>query len=402
MSPEARNGPPADLALSLVRDDPPFRALRAAGLIPREGLGTVRRAVFFALLTWLPIAVWDLLVHPAVPGGEPLLQHFSVHVRCLLAIPVLILAQGFAHKTTTRLLPWFVKSGVVPTEERPALEQVVHGVIRLRNAIGPWIVIAGLVIAWTAIEPVIQDADDLSWASTSSVSAAGASEVHLGFGGWWFLFVARPIYIVLLLAWLWRVVLLTKLFRGIATLDLDLVPTHPDRVGGLGFVERFATIFGPVTFAISAVLASHWAHQVLYHDLPVKSLHAPAIVFLVVVLAVFLFPFLSFVGPLAAAKKRAELEYGALVGEHGSLVRRRWILKEKIGDDALGVIQAPEIGPIADAVSLFDAVEHMRAFPIGKRAVITIALPALVPILVVIAIKVPVRQILGKLLKGLV
>src|SRR5262249_31319709 len=162
----------------------------------------------FALLTWLPIAVWAKLAGPAAgqSGAEPLLQHFSVHVRCLIAIPVLILAQGLAHKTTTRLFPWFLKSGVVPEEKRPQLDAIVQGVRRLRSAIGPWVVIAGIVIAWTAIEPVLQNADDLSWASEPS--AAGS---HIGFGGWWFLLVARPVYIVLLLAWLWRLVLLTLL-----------------------------------------------------------------------------------------------------------------------------------------------------------------------------------------------
>jgi hypothetical protein len=265
----------------------------------------------------------------------------------------------------------------------------------LRSAIGPWIVIAGIVVAWTAIEPVVQNADDLNWAS--EVSAGGS---HIGFGGWWFLLVARPVYIILLLAWLWRLVLLTTLFRRTAKLGLVLVPTHPDRVGGLGFVERFATIFSPVVFALSAVLSSHWAHQVVYHELSVSSLQAPAVVFLVVTVAVFLFPFVAFIGPLGAAKKQAELQYGALVGEHGDLVRKRWILKEKVSDDEL--LHAPEIGPVADAVSLFEAVEKMRPFPIGKRALLAIAVPALVPILLVIAIKVPIRQILGKLANGLV
>jgi hypothetical protein len=391
-------GDSSDLALSLVRDDPPFRALRGIGLIPRQGLGIGRRAIFFALLTWLPIAIWAAatgrVVNPV--SGEPLLQHFGVQVRCLIAIPVLILAQGLAHRTTTRLLPWFVRSGVVPEEKRPALEQAIHAVQRLRNAIAPWIVIAGLVIAWTALEPVVEDADNLSWATAPSASGAPA----LGFGGWWFLYVARPVYVVLLLGWLWRLVLLTVLFRRIARLGLELAPTHPDRLGGLGFVERFATIFGPVGFALSAVLASHWAHQVVYHDLPIKSLHAPAAVFLVAVLVVFLSPFLVFVGSLAAAKKRAELEYGALVGRHGTLVRRRWILGQTIEDDE--ILSAPELGPVADTVALYEAVTHMRPLPIGKKALIAVALPALIPILMVIAIKVPIRQILGKLLKGLV
>jgi hypothetical protein len=393
----ARNntGPPADqdLALSLVRDDLPFRALQSVGLIPRTGLGTGRRAVFFALLAWLPIAVWAQMAGRALPGAEsePLLQHFGVQVRCLVAIPLLILAQGLAHRTSTRLLPWFVRSGLIPEARQAQLREVVHGVQRLRNATLPWIVIAGLVIAWTAVAPVATNADELSWAVEPT-----AASPHFGFGGWWFLFVARPIYVILVLAWMWRLVLLTVLFWRTTKLGLELVPTHPDRVGGLAFVERFATPFGPVVFALSAVIASHWAHQVLYHDAPLQSLKAPAAIFLVVALVVFLAPLLVFAGPLAAAKKQALLEYGALVGRHGDLVRRRWILRQPIADDDL--LHAPEIGPVADTVPLFQAVNQMRLAPIGKSALMAIVLPVLIPMLIVLATKVPIRQILGKLL----
>ncbi|HTR04008.1 MAG TPA: hypothetical protein VMN82_12485 [Thermoanaerobaculia bacterium] len=389
-----------DLALSLVRDDPPFRALRTARLIPREGLGLARRAVFFTLLAWLPLAIWAAAAGRALPGGqapaaEPLLEHFGVHARCLIAIPLLILAQGLAHGTTTRLLPWFVRSGVVPSERVPQFREVVHGVIRLRNGAIPWIVIAGLTIAWTAVGPVARDADALVWAAEGAAPAT-----HFGFGGWWFLYVARPIYIVLALAWVWRLVLLTVLLRRATKIGLDLVPTHPDRLGGLGFVERFATMFGPVAFAFSAVLASEWAHQVLYHDLSVKALRAPAIAFLVAAVLVFLAPLAVFGPALAATKKKALLEYGALVGRHGELVRRRWILRETVGDDE--ILHAPEIGPVADAVSLFDAVKAMRPMPIGKPALLAVVVPALVPMVAVFALKVPIGQLLGKLLHGLV
>ncbi len=49
--------------------------------------------------------------------------------------------------------------------------------------------------------------------------------------------MARPIFLALLLGWLWRLILLCVLFHRIARLDLALVPTHPDRDGGLGFLE---------------------------------------------------------------------------------------------------------------------------------------------------------------------
>jgi hypothetical protein len=51
------------------------------------------------------------------------------------------------------------------------------------------------------------------------------------------------------------------------------------------------------------------------------------------------------------------------------------VLAKKVSDDDL--LHAPEIGPVADTVSLFEAVEKMRPFPIGKCALLAIAVPAL-------------------------
>ena len=74
---DASSGHESELALSLVRGDALFRLQRRIGLVPAEGLGVRRRAIFFALLTWAPIAVWAALSHRALPGtvAEPLLQH---------------------------------------------------------------------------------------------------------------------------------------------------------------------------------------------------------------------------------------------------------------------------------------------------------------------------------------
>lgn len=382
-----------DLALSLVRDDPPFRVLRGVGLAPRAGLGVGRRALFFTLLASLPIAIWAWLAGRAisVAAGEPLLEHFGVHVRCLVGIPILILAQGFAHRVTTELLPWFVRSGAVPPDKIDRFRGIVRGIARMRSATLPWVVIIGLMIAWSAMGPAHKDTDRMSWAIDHA-----ASPPQFGFGGWWFLFVARPIYITLVLGWVWRLVLLTILFVRTSRLGLELVPTHPDGVGGLGFVERFATIFTPVVFVLSAALASRWAHQVVYHEAVVQTLRLPAVIFVVANLVVFLAPLLVFAGPLIVAKRRAKLEYGALVGRHGDLVRKRWILHEPV--TRAEVLDAPELGPVADTVSLYDAVARMRPAPIGKTALLAIGLPALLPLLALFALKVPVTDILLKLL----
>ena len=42
----------------MVRNDLIFRAQRRVGLIPANGLGVVRRAIFWSLFAWLLIAAW--------------------------------------------------------------------------------------------------------------------------------------------------------------------------------------------------------------------------------------------------------------------------------------------------------------------------------------------------------
>ena len=171
------------LSVSLIRDDLFFRAQRAIGLVPRTGLGVGRRAIFYALVAWLPIALWVALAGRAITGGvdEPLLQHFGVNVRCLIAIPLLVLAEGMAHTTLQRLLPQFVRAGLV--EDRAVFIQTLEGVARLRNRTLPWVVIAAVTLAWTILAPDTHQGHDVLWAGDA------ARPSSLGFGGWWYLYV---------------------------------------------------------------------------------------------------------------------------------------------------------------------------------------------------------------------
>jgi len=385
-----------EFELSLIQGDPFFRLQRRIGLIPNQGLGLIRRALFFALLAWLPIAVWAVLKGRAIPGsvGEPLLQHFGIHFRFLVAVPLLILGEGMAHRVTTQLIPYFLTSGLVRDEHRGQFRQVLEGVARLRNSSHPWVLIVSVIFAWIALGPSPASEHELVWATEGEPAS-----MHVGFGGWWLAYVARPIFVALLAAWLWRLVLAFLLLKRIAALDLALVPTHPDRAGGLGFLEKLPSAFSLFAFAVSAVLAARLAHEVVYHGVHVVSLKAVALVFLILVVVLCLAPLLVFIPKLAGAKRRAVLQYGALIGEHGRLVHRRWIQRELVDESPL--LDAPELGPVADTLSLYDAVTKMRTAPLGKTALMSIALPAGIPLLVLFAIEVPIKDMLLKILSSL-
>ena len=383
-------------ALSLVRDDLIYRLQRRIGLIPAKGPGIVRRAVFWSLFAWLPIAVWACYTGRALPqaGNEPLLVHFGIHVRFLIAVPLLIFAEAPVQGVFMRLLPYFVRSGVMPESELPRFRAALTDVAKLRNATFPWVAILAVLIAVITVSDVVHHSHEIIWA----VDGEGISQ-QLGFGAWWFLYVGRPIYLSLLLCWLWRVVLMFLLFGRIAKLNLSIVPTHPDRAGGLGFLEAFPKAFVLVVMAASAVVASRWAHDVVYHGVTVQSLRLPMIVFVLLAVVLILSPLFMFIGPLSRAKKRALLDYGLLIGHHGRLVRERWIEEKDVRDEA--ILSAPELGPVADTTSLYAAVTSMRTVPMGKSAVLTLLLAAALPMIVVFALQVPVKNILQFLLKTL-
>ena len=66
------------------------------------------------------------------------------------------------------------------------------------------------------------------------------------------------------------------------------------------------------------------------------------------------------------------------------------------------ILDAPEIGPIADAAAMYDAVKHMRVVPIGKGAMVKILVPIVLQMIVVAALQVPLKNLLLKLVKTLV
>ncbi len=109
-----------------------------------------------------------------------------------------------------------------------------------------------------------------------------------------------------------------------------------------------------------------------------------------------------FIGPLVvlgrntrAFKREKLLEYSALVGNHGHLVYQKWIRGQDVGEP--DVLVAPELGPAADVRSLFESVAGMRFAPIGKSSLIAIAVASLLPMLPVVAIEIPIKQMLASL-----
>ena len=303
-----------DAEFSPIENELPLRCARRLHLVPANGLGVGRRAIFLALLTWLPIVLWAAatghLWNDAT--GDKLLQHYGVHTRCLVAIPLLVLAEAALHKASLRIVPQFVASGLIGDADTGSIRRAARRRAAIaRHVVAVGVCVFGAALAWSlANRPELND-DALSWA----VEGNG----RLGFGGLWAAYVVRPIFLALVLGWLWRIILVAYWFWRVGRLDLALVPTHPDRAGGLAFVEKVPGAFAMVTFALSAILASHWAHEIVHHAATLQSFKLPAVGFVALWTLLMLLPLLALAPALAATRGRAIPAYAALVGEQGRL-----------------------------------------------------------------------------------
>ncbi|MDR3100956.1 MAG: hypothetical protein LBV73_28320 [Paraburkholderia sp.] len=386
----------AELDFSIVRDDVSFRAQRWLHLITGSGMSTLKRALFFAAVSWLPVAVWALSTGRALHGAEhdSLAAHFGLHVRCLVAIPMMILAEGIANKAIPEFLRGFVDTGIVTAESMREFRARIASVARLRDRTLPWVVIIGVVIALSTASAMLSHPESMTWGNPPN----GLRDIP--FGGWWFLLVIRPLFTVLVLAWLWRGCLLFVLLVKIARMPLSLVPSHPDRVGGLGFVERLAFVFSPVVFAISSAAAASFAHEVIYHGVDPMSIKALLVTSAVLVSVIFLIPFAPLCVVLGKLKRDAVLQYANLVAYHDRLVHMRWIEGRDIGEPE--IMDVPELGPVADIHAVYDAVANIRGMLVSKVAIAAVAVPAVLPMAYVFAIKMPLSDILGKIVKTVI
>ncbi|GGP22619.1 MULTISPECIES: hypothetical protein [Silvimonas] len=77
----------------------------------------------------------------------------------------------------------------------------------------------------------------------------------------------------------------------------------------------------------------------------------------------------------------------------------RWIGRKQVEDEP--ILDSPELGPVADVQTIYQAVKQMRLFPFGRAGILLIALPVAVPFFLVCLTPFPLKVVLAKLMGAL-
>jgi hypothetical protein len=360
---------------SLVLGGPLYQALLRSGLI-KPPLDRVRgRIVVLTTFAWLPLALLTLIGGRFAGGVRvPFLYDFEVHGRLLLSLPLLLLAEVIVHMRMRAITSQFLERHIIPEDLRPSFASIISSAMRLRNSVTAEIILLLLVFAagpWLWRQTVALHSD--TWYATRTASGAVYTAA-----GWWYGFVSIPVFQFILLRWYYRVFIWWRFLFQVSRLNLNLVPTHPDRSCGLGFLANVSFAFGPLLMAHSVLISGFIANRILHEGATLPQYKVELIGMAALLLAVALGPLCVFTPKLNRAKLVGLRAYGRLASDYVTGFAQKWTGSVVLQHEPL--LGSADIQSLADLDNSFSIIRETRLVPFGKETVVRIVVIVAVPL----------------------
>jgi len=379
---------------SLVLGGPLFQLLRRAHLSD-DALELARqRIIVISLFAWLPLLALSALEGQLLGGSVavPFLLDLEVHVKFLLVMPLLIAAELVVHQRMRLIVPQFLERNLIPESAMTRFDAAIASAFRLRNSmLAELLLIAfvygvGILIVWRHYT-VLATA---TWYATPSVEGS-----KLSLAGMWYGYVSLPLFQFLLVRWYYRIFIWMRFLWQVSRIQLGLIPTHPDRVGGLGFLANTVFPFMPLAVAHGALLAGLIANHIFYVGAALPEFKVEIVVLAVFLLCLVLGPLLVFAPQLAQAKRIGNREYGALAERYVREFDTKWLRSGAPVDEPL--VGSADIQSLADLANSFEVVRTMRIAPITRDALIRLVAATLAPVVPLALTMMPLEELLKKL-----
>jgi hypothetical protein len=379
---------------SLVLGGPLFQLLCRAHLSDDALMMLRQRILAIALLAWLPLLVLCALEGRLLGGTVtvPFLKDMEVHIKLLVVLPLLLLAELLVHRRMRPLLRQFLERKLIPEHALPRFEAAIASAFRLRNSVLPEVLLVaivygvGILIVWRHYMAL----DTTTWYATPS---AGGSKLSLA--GIWYGYVSLPCFQFLLLRWYFRLFIWTRFLWQVSRIGLRLVPTHPDRVGGLGFLSQAAYALTVLAAAHGAMLAGSLAGRIFFLGAALPQFKGEIALLVLVLLGVLLGPLLVFTPQLAAVKRNGLREYGTLAERYVREFDAKWLRAGAPADEPF--LGSADLQSLADLANSYEVVRTMSPAPITKQAIVRLAVATLLPIAPLLLTVMPLEELLKKL-----
>ena len=310
----------------------------------------------------------------------------GAHARYLLAAPLLVIAEVECGRRLSAIPRHFVDSGLVRDGDRKRFDaQVASNRNRFNSGAVELVVVASAYFIGVAVLVSLPAEQVPAWIRPGSVVPV------YSLAGWWHILVSLPVLLSIMLAWMWRLALWTRLLWLTAWLDLHLMASHPDRAGGLGFLAISVRGFSVVAAAFAIIAAGRSANVVLLAGTLPTHHFAVYIGMLMAVAALFVAPLFVFTPNLMKAWRDATLEYGALARRVGSAFEDRWFAENKGAEQT--ALEKPDFSATTDLYSITANVHALRLVPVDNASLFMLGFATLVPFVPVAFLVMPLDVI---------
>jgi hypothetical protein len=372
-------------------DTGPFQSVLHALHLPSGGEGAVgRRAILSVLVAWVPLVILAQLQGLAIgTGTASLLQDFAAYSRFLVAVPLLVIAEAQTRHWLRRILRHFIEARLVAPEHDARFHMLLASTRQLLSS--RLVLVAILLLSYGLTLASAREWVTFGAANWTLLSHPGEPRI-VSYAGWWRLLVSQPLFMALVLTWLWRLWLWMRCMRTIAHMKVRIVASHPDRAGGLGFLGQSLRGFPVLALALGTAVAGTLANLVMHEERASTSLTPVVVATMIFILFICAGPLLAFIKPMREAQDDAELTYGALAISMGEQFEDRWLSKARtLGDEALGV---PDFSSTTDLFSIVANVDAMRPIPIQIKDFIPLLAATVLPFLPIILRQVSFDELL--------
>jgi hypothetical protein len=380
---------------SLILGGPLFQLLRRAHLCGDVAELLWRRVIALALITWLPLLALSIAEGHAWGASVkvPFLLDVDVHARFLLALPLLIVAELVVHQRMRLVVGTFVKRGLLPSEARGRFDAAIAAAMRLRNSVLAEVLLIavvyglGVLFIWRR-----HAAMDLpTW---YGMTVTGKLQPTLA--GWWLGCVSLPLVQFILLRWYFRLLIWTRFLWQVSRIELRLVPTHPDRAGGLGFLSTVTYAFAPLLAGQGVLLAGVMANKIFYAGAKLTDFKLELLAMVIMMLFFVLAPLLVFTPRLARTKRMGLAEYGGLAQRYVREFDQKWLRGGALADEPL--VGSADLQSLADLGNSFEIVKGMKPVPFGKDTLLQLAVISLAPVAPLVLTMIPLGELLDRFL----
>jgi hypothetical protein len=308
-------------------------------------------------------------------------------------LPILIGVEPYIHRQLNIAIRLFSERNLIPAEEMADFHRAIDKTHDIRNS---YILELGLLVVvytaglwfWGSRQP---EGSQTWYANPNTLG------LNLTLAGYWLVFVSLPMFQFFLVRWYARFFILFWMLLQISKLKLNLIPTHPDRSGGLGFLGRVTYAFSPLLFAQGALLSAMIATEVMQNGKDIGSFLVESIGYIAFFVIGVLVPLCVFVPEVARAKRKGLRIYGTLAARYVEEFDKKWIRSNDGQREEL--LGTADIQSLADLANSYNVVSEMNLAPFNYRDIFRLTAITAAPLIPLLLLVFSAEEIFKKILE---